>query len=119
MGNDYEGRCDVHCVHQDKVIEAKRQMSGLGDPVRLAELFKTMGDPTRLRIIYALMSQELCVCDLAAVTGASESAVSHQLRLMRQQQLVKYRRKGKMLYYSLLDNHVAVLMKQGLEHINE
>lgn len=119
MVNEFEDRCDFHCVHLDTVIKVKNQMSGLGDPVRLAELFKTMGDPTRLRIIYALMSQELCVCDLAAVTGASESAVSHQLRLLRQQQLVKYRREGKMLYYSLLDNHVAVLMKQGLEHINE
>jgi DNA-binding transcriptional ArsR family regulator len=119
MDHDFEERCETHCVHQDKVIAAKRQMCGLGDPVRLAELFKTMGDPTRLRIIYALMNQELCVCDLAAVTGASESAVSHQLRRLRQQQLVKYRREGKMLYYSLQDNHVMVLMKQGLEHINE
>lgn len=119
MSNDFEDRCEVHCVHQDKVIAVKRQMRGLRDPVRLAELFKTMGDPTRLRIIYALMNQELCVCDLAAVTGASESAVSHQLRLLRQQQLVKFRREGKMMYYSLLDNHVAILIEQGLEHINE
>lgn len=119
MRNDFEDRCEVHCVHEDAILEAKKHMAGLSDPARLAELFKIMGDPTRLRIIYALMNQELCVCDLAAVAEVSKSAVSHQLRLLRQQLLVKYRREGKMLYYSLLDNHVAVLMKQGLEHINE
>jgi len=119
MSDIFEDRCAVHCVHEEKVKGVQKEMLPEQEVQMLAELFKTMGDPTRIRLIHALMQTELCVCDLAAATGASESAVSHQLRILRQQQLVKYRREGKMLYYSLQDNHVATLMLQGLEHVME
>ncbi|KLU66811.1 hypothetical protein DEAC_c14790 [Desulfosporosinus acididurans] len=85
----------------------------------LAELFKTLADPTRVRIIDALAEAELCVCDLAELLNLSPSATSHQLRVLRGNKLVKFRREGKMVYYALDDEHVLGLYSQGLEHINE
>src|SRR5438876_12409556 len=85
----------------------------------LADLFAAMGDPTRVRLIYALAQEELCVCDLAAVLGLSVSAVSHQLRLLRGMRLVKYRREGRLAYYSLDDAHVYALLIQGMEHVED
>ncbi|MDI6880306.1 MAG: metalloregulator ArsR/SmtB family transcription factor [Desulfitobacteriaceae bacterium] len=85
----------------------------------LAELFKTLGDSTRIRILDALTKSEFCVCDLAEILGLSQSATSHQLRVLRNNHLIKYRREGKMVYYSLDDDHVLGLYGQGLEHINE
>jgi DNA-binding transcriptional ArsR family regulator len=90
-----------------------------GMVLSLADTFKTLGDPTRVKILYALLQKELCVCDIAAVIGISDSAVSHQLRVLRGQKLVKFRRDGKILYYSLDDNHVSALFAQGLEHVSE
>jgi DNA-binding transcriptional ArsR family regulator len=86
---------------------------------RLALTFKVLGDPTRLKIFVALSGGEMCVCDLAACLGLSESAVSHQLRRMREQALVKPRREGQVLYYSLDDGHVAELLRLGFEHVRE
>ncbi|NPV93160.1 MAG: winged helix-turn-helix transcriptional regulator [Firmicutes bacterium] len=111
--------CEVNCIHEETVREVRRQMIGEDTALALAELFKTLGDPTRVRLLYALMKKELCVCDLAAVTGASESAVSHQLRVLRTHKLVRFRREGKVLYYTLADNHVVKLFGQGLEHVTE
>lgn len=111
--------CEVNCIHEDNVKEVRRQMIAEDLTRSLAEFFKTMGDPTRVKLLYALTKKELCVCDLAAVIGASESAVSHQLRLLRTQKLVKFRREGKVLYYSLADHHVTGLFAQGLEHVTE
>jgi len=85
----------------------------------LAELFAALSDPTRLRILLALSREELCVCDLAAVTGASQSAVSHQLRVLRHKRLVTFRRAGKRAIYRLADSHVKTLLAQGLEHAAE
>jgi DNA-binding transcriptional ArsR family regulator len=85
----------------------------------LADLFAAMGDPTRVKLIYALAERELCVCDLAAVLGLSVSAVSHQLRVLRGLRLVKYRREGRLAYYSLDDHHVSMLLRQGLEHVED
>lgn len=85
----------------------------------LAELFKVFGDPTRIRILYALSSQELCVQDIADTLSMTQSAISHQLRILKQMSLVKYRRDGKTVYYSLADDHVSTIMKQGLEHVCE
>lgn len=85
----------------------------------LADLFKTFGDPTRLRILYTLSKQELCVCDIAEVLNMTQSAISHQLRVLKQSALVKFRREGKTIYYSLADDHVATMLLQGLEHVNE
>ncbi len=116
---DNMDKCDVHCIHPDQVELARSQMLSDEEVLHLAEIFKTLGDTTRIKIIYSLMLQELCVCDIAASINVSESAVSHHLRLMRSQKIVKYRREGKVLYYSLDDEHVEVLLKQGLLHINE
>lgn len=119
MYSDWEDRCDIHCIHEEKVRGVRANMIDDDTNLSLAELFKIMGDATRLKLIFALMQKELCVCDLAAVSGASDSAVSHQLRVLRIHKLVKYRREGKILYYSLRDEHVRTLFNQGLEHINE
>ena len=87
--------------------------------VALAETFKALGDPTRLRIVTALAQEELCVCDIATLVDVSESAVSHSLRTLRQLRLVRYRKVGKIAYYSLDDTHVARLVAEGLSHIDE
>lgn len=117
---DYElDRCEINCIHDDVVREVRRVLLGEDVAASLAELFKALGDPTRVKILFSLLTRELCVCDLAAVIGASESAVSHQLRLLRTQKLVKFRREGKILYYSLADDHIEKLFAQGLEHVTE
>lgn len=85
----------------------------------LAELFKVFGDSTRIRILYALSEQELCVCDIASVLSMSQSAISHQLRVLKQSRLVKARREGKTVFYSLADNHVHTILTQGLNHVKE
>lgn len=85
----------------------------------LADLFKVFSDMTRIRILYALSCQELCVYDIAAVVGMSQSAISHQLRVLKQAKLVKYRREGKTVFYSLADNHIHTILNQGLEHVQE
>ena len=112
-------RCDITCIHEDNVKEVRERMIDEDIARSLAELFKTLGDPTRVKLLFALMNRELCVCDLAAVIGVSESAVSHQLRVLRNQKLVRFRRDGKVLYYSLADEHVDKLFGQGLEHVLE
>lgn len=112
-------RCDVNCIHDEAVAEVREALFGEETAVSLAELFKALGDPTRVKILFSLLTRELCVCDLAAVIGVSESAVSHQLRMLRTLRLVKYRRDGKVLYYSLADSHVERLFAQGLEHVTE
>lgn len=118
MGAQIE-HCDVTCIHEDAVKEVLGEMIQDDTVALLARLFKTLGDPTRVKILFALMKRELCVCDLAAVIGLSESAVSHQLRLLRSQNLVRFRREGKVVFYSLADSHVEKLFEQGLEHVTE
>lgn len=111
--------CETICVHRD-LIESVQETLIPGEQVlQLADLFKTLGDPTRVRIMDALAQKEFCVCDLAALLDLSQSATSHQLRILRSNHLVKYRREGKMVYYSLDDDHVTALYRQGLEHISE
>ncbi|MBI4317340.1 MAG: helix-turn-helix transcriptional regulator [Chloroflexi bacterium] len=85
----------------------------------LAETFSVLGDPTRVRIIYALLKAEMCVCDLSALLGISQSATSHQLRVLRNLRLVKYRKDGKIVYYSLDDHHIQDLISEGLAHVQE
>lgn len=119
MSPAFEDKCDIQCIHEENVNEARSVMLGEETNQNLADLFKTLGDATRLKLLFALMQQELCVCDLAAVIDLSDSAVSHQLRVLRIQKLVKFRRDGKILYYSLLDEHVRTLFTQGLEHVHE
>lgn len=112
-------RCGITCIHEEAVNEAQKAMFSEDTAGLLAGLFKTLGEPTRVKILNALMTRELCVCDIAAVIGISESAVSHQLRVLRTMRLIKFRREGKVLYYSLADSHVRKLFAQGLEHIKE
>lgn len=111
--------CDIQCTHPELIHEHSDKLIKQDDAYRLSELFKTLGDPTRIRIMDALAKTELCVCDLAEMLDLSQSATSHQLRVLRSSKLVKYRRDGKMVYYSLDDNHVIELYRQGLEHIAE
>lgn len=112
-------RCEVSCVDQDKVGRV-RETAPTGESLRaLAETFKALGDPTRLRIVSALAQEELCVCDLATLVDVSESAVSHSLRTLRQLRLVRYRKVGKIAYYSIDDAHVARLVAEGLGHVEE
>ncbi|MBC7264894.1 MAG: helix-turn-helix transcriptional regulator [Chloroflexi bacterium] len=112
-----EDRCEVVVIHKDRVQAAEAQMVDGLTATRLAETFKALSDPARVRIISALAVGELCVCDIAAAVGASQSAVSHQLRLLRQLRLLKRRKEGRMAYYSLDDAHVEILFRQGLDHV--
>lgn len=108
--------CDI-CHHHHLKLPAKAP----ADEVlyRLADLFKVFGDPTRIRILYALSGGELCVCDIAELLKMTQSAISHQLRILKQSALVKFRRDGKTVYYSLADAHVATILAQGLDHVQE
>ena len=114
-----ENGCHARVVHLDRVNRARNEAIGESELERLAFTFKVLGDPTRLKIFVALSGGEMCVCDLAAYLGLSESAVSHQLRRMREQALVKPRREGQVLYYALDDGHVAELLRLGFEHVRE
>ena len=111
--------CGYLCVHEDKVRHVQKHMPEESSILRMAELFKMFGDGTRLRILCVLLEEEVCVCDLARLLGMTISAVSHQLRLLRQARLVKSRRESRTIFYSLDDDHVATLLRQGMEHINE
>lgn len=109
--------CEVLCIHEDTVREIKEKFLDRDTLLKLAESFKALGDPTRVQIIHALSMQELCVCDLAALLGMSQSAISHQLRVLRNLRLVKFRKEGKIVFYSIDDNHIINLFSQGLEHV--
>ena len=113
------GICEV--FDSDNQVVKLMEAQKLEDDVvfSLAELFKTMGDPTRIKILYALKERELCVCDLSELLDMSSSAISHQLRVLRNNKLVKYRKEGRSVYYSLDDDHVMCLFGQGLEHVLE
>lgn len=109
--------CTETYIHEDQVHAALGHLLGDLPASRLAETFKALSDPTRLRIVSLLDAAELCVCDLAAALGMSQSAVSHQLRTLRDMDLVRWRREGRQVFYALEDEHVADLYRRGLEHI--
>lgn len=113
--------CEVECIHPEIIQEFSNRIIDVNKANDLADLFKTLGDPTRVRIMDALASAkgEFCVCDLAELLGLSQSATSHQLRVLRNSKLVKFHREGKMVYYALDDDHVLGLYRQGLDHISE
>ena len=111
--------CETYYVNEDHVRSARQALSPEREILSLAETFKTLGDPTRVKVLQALSVEELCVCDLAKLLGISESATSHQLRVLRSQKLVRYRKEGKMAFYSLDDEHIDVLMKVALQHVRE
>jgi DNA-binding transcriptional ArsR family regulator len=119
MIDHQEDRCDARIIHQDRINMAKARAIDPADVVQLARFFKAFGDPTRIKILHALDSGEMCVCDIAATLGITESATSHQLRHLRQLNLVSNRREGTVLYYRLDDEHIANLLQLALEHIHE
>ena len=114
-----EDCCQSRIIHPEGIAKAIRFALPGAEVERLAQLFKAMGDPNRLRILRALRRGEMCVCDLAAFLKVTDSAVSHQLRLLRTLHLVTNRREGPVLYYRLADDHVARLMELALEHVRE
>ena len=111
--------CDCEVIHEAVVAETRGKMHPEEEYNRLASLFKMFGDSTRLRILHALEQHELCVCDLAALLGVTKSAVSHQLKALRLANLVKFRREGQIVYYSLADDHVKEIIDIGMEHLAE
>ena len=111
--------CEEVEVHEDKVRTVNDLMPPEDRLYDLAELFKAFGDTTRIRILFALFEAEICVCDLAASLGMTQSAISHQLRLLKQARLVSGRREGKQIVYFLADDHVRTIIQQGMDHIME
>lgn len=111
--------CDTVEVHEELVQIVNETMPEETELYDLAELFKVFGDSTRIRILFVLSSAEVCVCDLAKVLNMTQSAISHQLRILKQNKLVKSRREGKSIFYSLSDGHVRTIIAQGREHIEE
>lgn len=111
--------CSCNIIHEDAVNKVKRNMIKENHAEKLANFFKVLGDFTRVKILYALSESELCVCDISSLLDMTQSAISHQLRVLRAANLVKYRREGKVIYYSLDDDHVRNVFGQGLEHIVE
>ena len=116
----HDVECCEECAVHDEVVQSVRGMLQDDDDLYdLAELFKVFGDSTRIRILFVLFESEMCVCDIAQLLNMTQSAISHQLRILKQSQLVKSRRDGKSVFYSLADDHVYRIINQGFEHIKE
>lgn len=111
--------CAYHHEHPMLVEDVHLAMPQEEEMLHVSELFKVLGDGTRMRILFVLLASEMCVCDLSETLNMSVSAVSHQLRILRQAHLVRYRRMGKTVFYALADNHVKTLLSQGLDHVRE
>ena len=111
--------CEDHVTHPDIAEAVKKDLPEEDELFDLAELFKIFGDSTRIKILYLLFESEMCVCDIAELTGVTVSAVSHQLRVLKSAKLVKFRKEGKSVFYSLADAHVRTIIAQGWEHILE
>ena len=118
-GRDDIETCRTHCVHSEVVAAVREKMGPKDDLYGLADLFKALSDYTRVHILNALSVSEMCVCDLAELLSMTPSAVSHQLRVLRAAKIVKFRKQGKMVFYSLDDDHVRSLLGEGLRHISE
>ena len=111
--------CELYHVHEDVVQLVREKMPEEDKLYDLAELYKVFGDSTRIRILFLLLESEMCVCDIAHLLNMNQSAISHQLRILKQSRLVKNRREGKSVFYSLADDHVLTILSQGMEHIEE
>jgi len=111
--------CNCNVIHEDIITKVKNNMIDEELLYDLSDLYKVFGDTTRIKILHVLSISEMCVCDISALLGMKQSSVSHQLKTLRQAKLVKYRRSGKVVYYSLDDNHVVEIFNQGLAHITE
>ena len=115
----YAEVCEEVCTHPEILGRVAPEMPDEERLYDLAELFKVFGDTTRIRILYVLFESEMCVCDIAALLNMTQSAISHQLRILKQNKLVKSRREGKSIFYSLADDHVVTIINQGMEHVTE
>ncbi len=111
--------CKVNLVHEENVLKVKAGMDSDDNLYELSELFKVFGDQTRVKILSALVSSELCVCDIAYLLNMSQSAISHQLRILKQSKLVKFRKDGKVVFYSIHDEHVKEIIDTGMSHVKE
>ncbi len=118
MENDIP-HCDYMHAHPELISEITKSIPDDDILIDLSELFKVFGDSTRIKILTALSKGELCVCDISRVVGMSDSAVSHQLKILKNAKLVSFRRDGKTVFYSLADDHVTTILRQGLDHISE
>ena len=118
-GNETDLVCETREIHNEAVARARGFMPPQDTVEGLADFFKIFGDGTRVRILLALDSGEMCVCDIATLLGLTQSAVSHQLRLLKSARLVKARREGKTVFYALADDHVKTIINQGLDHVKE
>lgn len=112
-------KCNCNVIHSDVVERVKKSLPKEEVLYDLAEFFKVFGDSTRIKIICALFESEMCVCDLSALLNVSQSAISHQLKTLKAARLVKYRREGKVIYYSLDDEHIKHVFDEGLKHVTE
>lgn len=112
-------RCDCNIIHEDVVNDVREHMPDEDTLLDLADIFKVFSDSTRVKILYALFRAEMCVCDIAVLLGMTKSSISHQLRILKQSKLVKHRKDGRVVYYSLADEHIKNIFDQGLIHICE
>ena len=112
-----ENICQV--IHKDVVDKVEKNMLKDDVSINLAEFFKIFGDSTRIKILNALLTESMCVCDIAALLNMTHSAISHQLKILKQAKIVKYKREGKVVYYMLDDNHIEQIFKKGVEHVEE
>ena len=119
MSGSQSPHCGYMHLHEEVIQRVNQEMPEEETLFDLAELFKVFGDSTRIRILYALFQSEMCVCDIAQLLGMTQSAISHQLQTLKKSKLVKYRRQGKTVFYSLADAHVRAIIGQGMEHVTE
>ncbi len=111
--------CSAYEEHRDKIAKAIKKMPKDEEILETADFFDALGNPTRLKILMAIMDAELCTCDLSAITGLSTSAISHQLRILKDRKIVSYRKDGKNVYYRLDDEHIAAILRTALRHVEE
>ncbi len=114
-----EGSCEFMHVHEEIVNQVEKVMPEEQQLLELSEFFRVFGDSTRIKILYVLSQSEMCVCDIATLLQMGQSAISHQLRILKQMRLVTYRREGKTVFYSLADSHIQTILDQGMEHVQE
>lgn len=111
--------CEAYCIHEEAIHKVEQILPKEKILFDLAEIYKIFGDLTRIKMLFILQKSEMCVCDLSEMLGMTQSAISHQLRILKQAKLVKARREGKSVFYSLSDSHVETILNQGMEHISE
>lgn len=116
---DELGKCEITVIHKDVIKSVEKKLMNENSAYNLSEFFKIFSDVTRIKIIHMLSIQELCVCDITAILNITQSAVSHQLKILRQYRIVKPRKAGKMVYYSLIDEHIADIFNEAMLHLSE